>query len=177
MNLLQRAYDQNQFRCHAYFVIDATVWAGSHHQHENGPPERRPFHEEPVQSSLQPPLATSKSGMRATRPRQGHQVPVTKQSTRLLHCSRQGRGAALRPPPPWSLTIGQGYHKRKKKDKPKIKRLIPIEENGQVYTCPVHSLTEATSEYWKADHVCMRVDEAVVISETIYELIRDFSRH
>jgi hypothetical protein len=180
MNLLQRAYDPNQFRGHAYVVIDATVWAGPHqqiHEHGNGLPERRPFHEEPVQAPLQPPLATPKSGMRDTKPRQGHQVPGTKQSARLLHCPRQGRGASLRPPPPWSLTVGQGYHKGKKKAKPKIKRLTSIEEDGQAYTCPVHSLTEAASEYWKADHVCMSVNEGVVISGTIYELIQDFSRY
>ena len=75
------------------------------------------------------------------------------------------------------LTIGQGYHKGKKKAKPKIKRLTPIEEDGQVYTCPVHSLAEATSKYWKAYHVYLRVDEAVVISGTIYELIQDFSHY
>jgi hypothetical protein len=140
-------------------------------------PERRPFHEEPVQAPLQPPLATPKSSMSDTKPRQGHQMPVTKQSTRLLHCSRQGREASLLPPPPWFLKVGQGYHKGKKKAKPKLKRLALIEEDGQRCTGPVNSLTEATSEYWKADHVCMTVYKAVVISGTIYELMQDFSRY
>ena len=71
-----------------------------------------------------------------------------------LRYHREGRGGIMRPPPPWSLAVGIGYHKGKQKiastalmhwTNPPIRPL----EDTVVVTGTVYELIRNWTSYWK----------------------------
>ena len=99
-------------------VLDATVRTvetyKQTHQRAEEPYETRPTHKTPHHANLRPPLAASKSGKWILCSGQSNTVKITELVQRLRN-HRESRGGIMRPPPPWSLAVGIGYHKGKQK--------------------------------------------------------------
>ena len=138
-------------------ILDATVRTvetnEQTHQRAEGPYGTRPTHKAPHHANLQPPLAAPKSGKWILCPEQSNMRKITKLVQRLRN-RRESRGGTMRPPLPWSIAVGIGYHKGKQKvDSTSLMHwtnlLIHTLDDVVVTTGTVHELIREDASYWK----------------------------
>jgi hypothetical protein len=138
-------------------ILDATVRTvetyEQTHQRAEGPYGTRPTHKAPHHANLQPPLAASKSGKWIPCPGQSNMRTTTELVQRLRN-HKESRGGTMRPPPPWSIAVGIGYHKGKQKiDSTSLmlwtNPLIHTHDDVVAMNGTVHELIREDASYWK----------------------------
>ena len=123
------------------------------HQRAEGPYGTRPTHKAPHHANLRPPLAASKCGKWIPCPGQSNMRKITELIQRLRN-HRESRGGTMRPPPPWSIAVGIGYHKGKQKiDSTSLmlwtNPLIHTHDDVVAMNGTVHELIREDASYWK----------------------------